>query len=415
MSKRNLIRLIIKISIITSLITSIIMSGVLLVVLHFHRQYMAEQQQEAAAAASSQALVAQENAAAEAASAAASQQAAAEAASQGTAAAEAGTQSSTESSSQAATEASTEASTEAETSQETSGTEASGQSSTTYEAESGITLPDGVVSTYYGSDALMQIVAIGDSQFGNFKGYDGVAHLLSDYCHANVYNMAVGGSCAAALPNDSVEDDSWDNYSGVGMAKLFAGDVSTKFLENESTSYQLDVYQHCDLQKTDVFVVEYGVNDFLARVPLDKESGTDVTAYRSALRYILEKLRRTFPDAVVVLCSPSYAQFFDNGVYIGDSNTLDLGYGKLINYVNAANNLVDSNVINNCWLMNPYYTLGINAENARDNLIDGIHMNASYRDRYTQMLSRLIIRSQGYSIGQDVDPSTVEWWTTKSE
>ena len=65
--------------------------------------------------------------------------------------------------------------------------------------------------------------------------------------------------------------------------------------------------------------------------------------------------------------------------------------------------------------MNPYDFLNINASNAKDNLLaDGIHMSPENRKKYAQMLSRIIIRSQGYTIDEGVDPSTVDWKSTKT-
>ena len=61
-------------------------------------------------------------------------------------------------------------------------------------------LPDGVASTLYGKTegtARFQVVVMGDSQFGNFLGTDGLAYLLSQKLHANVYNLSIGGKCAA--------------------------------------------------------------------------------------------------------------------------------------------------------------------------------------------------------------------------
>ena len=65
--------------------------------------------------------------------------------------------------------------------------------------------------------------------------------------------------------------------------------------------------------------------------------------------------------------------------------------------------------------MNPYVNLGIDASNAKDNLLeDGIHMSPENRKKYAQMLSRVVIRSQGYTIDEGVDPSTVDWKSTKT-
>lgn len=342
-----------------------------------------------------------------------------------TAATTASTEATTIAATEAATEATTEAATEATTEAPTEGTSegaTEGGSTAATEAipddpnidkDTGIHISEDNVDTTYGKDAVMQIVVIGDSQFGMFNGYDGLAYRVSQYCHANVYNMAIGGTCAALTQNESRDDDNWDSKSGIGMSRLLGGELKPDFLSDPSYAYQLDVYQHLDPSKTDVFIVEYGVNDFDAKVPLDTSFGQDQGSYRGALNSIMMTLTMHFPNAKIIVCTPTYAQFFQGGAYIGDSNTLDNGYGTLYDYVKAGINAVEGNNSGNVKALTPYYDIDINAGNAAENLIDGIHMNPEYRDKYAQLLSRVIIGQMGYSIPEDTDPSTVEWWTTK--
>lgn len=328
----------------------------------------------------------------------------------------------TEASTEAASEAAAEASTTAETATAEASTEASTEAATeTVEKDPnnpydlGIQYTDDCVNTLIGADATMQIVVIGDSQFGNYKGYDGLAYQISQYCDANVYNLAIGGTTAAVPLTQGQDLQSWESDGGLGMTYAIVGDVSPDFLQQYSEiDYQRKVFAGCDFSKTDVFVVEYGVNDFMSKIPID-DSANPSKAYRSALQTIIYRLRSTFPDSAIVICGPSYAQFFDNGTYVGDSNTLDYGYGTLYDYSQAAGNLVSTINQGNVSFMNPYVNLGIDASNAKDNLLeDGIHMSPENRKKYAQMLSRVIIRSQGYSIDEGVDPSTVDWKSTKT-
>ena len=174
------------------------------------------------------------------------------------------TASSTEAAAEAVTEAATTAATEATT---TAATEASTEAATEPAEQKdpydlGIQYTDDCVGTLVGSDATMQIVVIGDSQFGNYKGYDGLASLVSQYCHANVYNLAIGGTTAAVQLTDGQDMRSWDSDCGLGMTYAIVGDVPADFLQNYSSiDYQRKVFAGCDFSKTDVFVVEYGVND----------------------------------------------------------------------------------------------------------------------------------------------------------
>ncbi len=94
-------------------------------------------------------------------------------------------------------------------------------------------LPEGVASTLYGKrgTALFQVVVLGDSQFGNFLGEDGLAYLLSQKLHANVYNLALGGKCAAAEQDDVGKDISqWGTTCGVNLMKAICGEVDNSCL-----------------------------------------------------------------------------------------------------------------------------------------------------------------------------------------
>jgi len=322
---------------------------------------------------------------------------------------------STETSTAAATEATTEASTAAASEATTEATTETVEKDPNNPYDLGIQYTDDCVSTLIGADATMQIVVIGDSQFGNYKGYDGLAYQISQYCNANVYNLAIGGTTAAVQLTDGQDLSTWGSDSGLGMTYAIVGDVSSDFLQGISNiDYQRKVFAGCDFSKTDVFVVEYGVNDFMSKIPID-DSSNPSKAYRSALETIIHRLRSTFPDVAIVICGPGYAQFLNNGTYVGDSNTLNYGYGTLYDYACAAQNVVSSINQGNVSYMNPYDFLNINASNAKDNLLaDGIHMSPENRKKYAQMLSRIIIRSQGYTIDEGVDPSTVDWKSTKT-
>ena len=238
---------------------------------------------------------------------------------------------------------------------------------------------------------------------------------MTQYCKADVYNFAIGGAQAALNPTESAIDGlKGTNVTGVAMAEAITGKIPIEFLE--IYPYVYDLFAVCDFNDIDVFVIEYGINDYLARIPLTNYM-TNLryeSSYRSALELILNMLIEKFPDAKFVVCSPGYAQFFDNDAFVGDGNTLNNGYGRLIEYVDSCNNVVTSSYKPDVvGLMNPYYDLGVTVLNAKENLLDGIHMNRNGREQYAQMLARIVIRMEGYSIDPGINPMDVDWVATK--
>ena len=232
-------------------------------------------------------------------------------------------------------------------------------------------LPDGVVSTLYGNDGLMQIVCIGDSQYANFKGADGLGALLSHYCKANVFNLGLGGATAAVTPTEGSASVS---RSGCGVVSAICGDTSPDKVFASEDSYARSIFDSCDFTRTDVFVIAFGVNDYLRNIPLtDDNMRTNVRAYRGALAYMVMKLQNKFPNAQIVVVAPGYCQFFEGGTgaYLGDGNIRKNKQGYTVSdLVDVARNFADNNV----GFMDTYELLGINSYNAKEMLLDGIHM-----------------------------------------
>ena len=280
---------------------------------------------------------------------------------------------------------------------------------TLYEA----VLSDGVASTLYGKtgDAVCQVVIVGDSQFGNFTGTDGMAYLLSQKMHANVYNLAIGGKTASVDPEEegNADVDTWEETCGVSMVEAICGlaDPDEVF---DVWEYQRNVFYSCDFSKTDIFIIEFGANDYLSgREMYSQLNPTTYFSYWGALEYMINDLRDTYPDAQILVCTPTYAQFWESGTgaFLGDSYTVSNSYGTLFNYAQTAMNIVGEHT--NVTVVNAYQNADIDIYSAPDDLLDGIHLTESGREKYVSLLSRIALRSLGYEIDQGVDPDDVDW------
>ncbi|MDE5596828.1 MAG: hypothetical protein K2J04_03250, partial [Lachnospiraceae bacterium] len=110
----------------------------------------------------------------------------------------------------------------------------------------------------------MQIVFMGDSIIDFDREFDGVASLVSDACNAEVYNMAIGGTTAALLTDERYDYDNWESIGLLGVVNAILGNIDTTIFENYKAGENL---KNCDFSKTDYFIIEYGVNDFMAKGP----------------------------------------------------------------------------------------------------------------------------------------------------
>lgn len=248
----------------------------------------------------------------------------------------------------------------------------------------------------------LQIVFFGDSQFDNFRDTSGVVYQIMQYCEANVYNCAIGGSSASYDKNDNTSTDSWNSLSGVGMSMVATGALNPSYLA-DYTAY--GPVTDCNFENTDVFVIEYGVNDYLAKHPLHGGTDTDPYSYHGAIDLIVSNLKNKYPNALYIVCTPTYAFF--NGKHIGnltgDGNILSNGYATLSDYAGTAKNAADKLQV--CYF-DAYNTMGMDASTQDVYLLDGIHMNDSARHKYANMLAGIILRQIGYSMvkeGTDLD------------
>lgn len=280
---------------------------------------------------------------------------------------------------------------------------------TLYEA----VLDDGVASTLYGKtgDAVCQVVIFGDSQFGNFTGEDGMAYLLSQKMHANVYNLAIGGKTASVDPEEegNADVDTWEETCGVSMVEAVCGlaDPDEVF---DVWEYQRNVFYSCDFSKTDIFIIEFGANDYLSgREMYSQLNPTTYFSYWGALEYMINELREAYPDAQILVCTPTYAQFWESGTgaFLGDSYTISNSYGTLFNYAQTAMNIVGEHT--NVTVVNAYQNADIDIYSAGEDLLDGLHLTPAGREKYVSLLARVALRSLGYDIGQGVDPDDVDW------
>ena len=157
-------------------------------------------------------------------------------------------------------------------------------------------------------------------------------------------------------------------------------------------------------------MLEYGVNDYLSKKPMYDENDPDsVYTYFGALESMILDIRNYFPEAQILVCTPTYAQFWQGGTgaFLGDSNIINNGYGTLYNYVETATHPAGGH--QNTSTVNEYENSGINPYTASEDLLDGIHMTDAGRVKYANLLSRVALRAMGYDIDEGVDPDTIDW------
>lgn len=238
-------------------------------------------------------------------------------------------------------------------------------------------------------DGKMNMVFLGDSMLDNFRDSTGIAYLVGTAFDANIYNLGVGGMAASCSRTTSgFGDDQFTDFCGITIAKIIAGRIDVNVLPDCTAKTILT--QHIDeVRAADVIFVEYGINDFLSgREQNNPDDGKDYRTYQGALMSIFDSLKEACPNAKIVMCAPSYVEFYrDNGEYIGNSITLNNGLGSEEDFGRKAEYVAGQ--YENIWFY-PLADQGISMENSYETMLDDVHLNEKGRAIYSDNLIKFI-------------------------
>lgn len=243
----------------------------------------------------------------------------------------------------------------------------------------------------------MQIVFMGDSILDSNRDETGVAFMIGDACNAKVYNMAIGGTSAALMYNEQYNFATWNSQGLLGIINAILGNINPGIFEGTRAG---EILEECDFSKTDYFVIEYGVNDFLSRqIPQSRylENGDilgidEVHTYAGALEVAVTLLQDNFPDAKILLISPHYCQIFEGSTYMGDAYSVNYGYGTLVEFFRITGYVAEQHKKENVIFYNAMEQSGIDAYTADKYLDDGIHLTEEGRRAYVDYPIRLILK-----------------------
>ena len=241
----------------------------------------------------------------------------------------------------------------------------------------------------------MQIVVLGDSIMDGDRTDSGAADIIGQQLNAKIYNMSMGGTTAALMPNEQYNFATWDSRCLMGVVNAIVGNINTDIFDGYAAG---EVLKTCDFDKTDYFIIEYGVNDFLTgQIPNSRYlEGGDTLAidsthtYTGALEDAVQRLKNRFPNAGILIIGPHYCQVFSGGTFIGDGYSLDYGYGPLITFARGGGYIADLYKEEGVLYFNAFEESGIDAETADDYLADGIHMTPLGARVYAEKAAEII-------------------------
>ncbi len=243
----------------------------------------------------------------------------------------------------------------------------------------------------------LQVVFLGDSIF-DFHREDGTAvpALVGQKLDANVINLAIGGLSASIAVDENTGLDNWNSTSGCGLAHYLAGEIDGSGLTQDYTAVQIIRDNMDKFADTDIFVVEYGLNDFFNSKPMDNmDNLNDVKSYQGAIQSIVYSCRKIAPDAQIVLCKPSYIEMYSaTEGYLGNTYVMRNKLGLTpYDYMGKIDCVLDAKNEGDLWAFSTLEDNGINIYSASECLEDGVHLTEHGRQVYADMLSGYIKRN----------------------
>ncbi|MBR1930177.1 MAG: SGNH/GDSL hydrolase family protein [Lachnospiraceae bacterium] len=216
------------------------------------------------------------------------------------------------------------------------------------------------------------IVFFGDSVIGNFTDSSSIPGVVSGLSHARTYNCAKGGTAASVINNETLSFPLSVAYFVQQDTEALA-DVEPFF----ASLQQFAVTEHTDRKL--VFIINFGLNDYFDGYAVSNpDDPWDTGTYAGALRTGIRQLHDAYPDALLVLMTPTFTTEYDNGTAITSENG-----SVLTEYVDTAVKVAEEAGIP---CMNNYDTLGIDESTAAVYLSDGTHPNERGRFLFARQL-----------------------------
>lgn len=185
-----------------------------------------------------------------------------------------------------------------------------------------------------------KLVVFGDSIMGECRYDDGIPARIGKRMNMRAMNAAFGGTRMCRADDTKRLDN---NRDGLSMAALSKAMVSKDFgvqqmvhINEGGTDFfdeLIDTIAVTDFSKMEILILEYGINDYHMAVPLDNpENPFDEYTFLGATRSAVTTLKKAYPDARIVLVTPTYSWYLSQNL---TCETYDTGNGTLEKYVNA--------------------------------------------------------------------------------
>ncbi len=218
------------------------------------------------------------------------------------------------------------------------------------------------------------VVLLGDSIIANDYVGDELDAMLAKGLGEEVFNGGFGGSY---LSNQNLTYDDTCGDESLSMEELANSIVTGDFLAQKSAikrAERLEYYEsrlktlaQIDFDKTHTLIIEHCVNDYALQIPPEQVG--------EALKGIIQKLQKRYPDMNIWISSPTYCYIVVDGENLY-CDTTDLGPYTLEEYV-----MVEEQICKEAGVgfVDNYHQDVITKETMDKYYLDGLHLNEAGR------------------------------------
>lgn len=161
----------------------------------------------------------------------------------------------------------------------------------------------------------------------------------------------------------------------------------TKVGEDNNYREILDELEALDMPAVDTLVIFYDGSDYqLDRHVTDPSYEMNTSTYVGALSSSLKLFQETYPQARIIVLSPTYMQFVDENGDLQNGDTYNNGNGAMPNYLL---NLIDVTQEYSVTVIDNYYG-SISEDNYKKYLDDAIHLNKKGREMIADRLVAIL-------------------------
>lgn len=222
------------------------------------------------------------------------------------------------------------------------------------------------------------IVLMGDSIFATTVGEGSIADILGDKSGFTVCDESFGGTGACYMDTDARLDRNDDAYSLASLTQaLITGDF--RYQENSYPGSEVTWYfedkikelEKVDFSSVKILMIEHLLNDYHNGNPVN--CGTDLHdeyTYEGALRSVITKLQKEYPQLRIILISPTRSWY---GADLDQSSAQkDFGGGVITDYIECQKKIAEETGVE--WI-SLYELYGDDSSNVFEYTIDGVHPN----------------------------------------